>query len=52
MDNTYLLTKLLETLSEKQKKEFYDFLISLSCREKQETLNIQEPSSASRHQDD
>ena len=52
MDNLYQMTKLLETLSEKQKKEFYDFLISLDCHEKRGTLNIQELSSAYHHQDD
>lgn len=51
MDNTYKMIRLLKTLSEKEKKEFYKFLISLNCPEKQETLNIQEPSSASHHQD-
>ncbi len=52
MNNLYLMTKLLEKLSENQKKEFYDFLIYLDCHEKQGTLNIQELSSAFPHQDD
>lgn len=52
MNNTYKMINLLKTLSEKQKQEFYKFLISLNCPdEKQETLNIQELSSASHHQD-
>lgn len=52
MQNTNLMTKLLEKLSENQKQEFYDFLISLDCHEKQGTLNIQELFAAYHHQDD
>lgn len=51
MDYVYIMTKLLEKLSENAKQEFYDFLISLDCHEKQETPNIQEQSSCSHHQD-
>lgn len=49
MDNIQQMTKLLEKLSENQKKEFYDFLNSLDCHEQQETLSIQELASGSYH---
>lgn len=52
MDNKYELSNSLEKLSESQKKDFYDFLISLCCHGTEEIQDNQEQSSAGYRQAD